>query len=178
MSEHAGKPGPTLVVGLGNPILRDDGVGPLVVERLRASLAGRSDVAILVDTHGGLRLMERLVGARRAIVVDAILTGAPAGTLWDLGPGDLPTAHSGSSHDASLPEALAVGRALGAVLPADGDLRLLGIEAADVYSFGESCTPAVEDAVPRAVERVLALLACEGEWDKPAGRIPGPARPC
>ncbi len=166
--------GPMLIVGLGNPILTDDGVGPLVVERLLERLGDRDDVTVVVDTHGGLRLMERLIGSRRAIVVDAMLSGAPPGTLFEVGPNDLPTAHSGSSHDASLPGALRMGRGLGAVLPADEDLRLVAIEAQDPYTFGESCTEAVIAAVPRAVEHILTLIDRSPTWGQPAGQLPGP----
>jgi hydrogenase maturation protease len=174
MTHESGEPGPTLIVGLGNPILTDDGVGPLIADELRRRLAGRPDVAIVVDTHGGLRLMERLMGHRRAIVVDAMVSGAPAGTLFDLGPNDFPTAHSGSTHDATLPGALWVGRELGAVLPADEDLRLVGIEAEDIHTFGESCSEAVLAAVPRAVDHVIELVERIPDWGEPLGRLPDP----
>lgn len=149
---------PDLVIGLGNPILTDDGVGLHVIATLRGRVGDRGDVDLAEDTHGGLRLMERLVGYRRAIIVDAIRTGAPAGTIFELTMGALPTAHSASSHDASLSTALAVGRAAGAPLPEDEHIRLVAIEAADVHTLDECCTPAVRAAIPRAVDRVCALL--------------------
>ena len=174
MPDKSGEPGPTLIVGLGNPILTDDGIGPLVVEAARPLLAGRDDVFIKIDTHGGLRLMERMTGYRRAIIVDAMVCGDVPGTLFDIGPNDFPTAHSGSTHDATLPGALYVGRKLGAVLPADEDIRLVAIEAEDIYTFGESCTEAVLAAVPRAVDLVLQLLERAPGWGEPAGRLPDP----
>ncbi len=175
MTETTGKPGSTiLIVGLGNPILTDDGVGPLVVEQLRPLLADRDDVVIKIDTHGGLRLMERLMGYRRAIIVDAMVSGAEPGTLFEVGPNDFPTAHSGSTHDATLPGALYVGRKLGGVLPADEDLRLVAVEANDIYTFGEGCTEAVLATVPRAVDLVLRLIQQAPGWGDPAGRLPDP----
>ena len=69
----------TLVIGLGNPLVTDDSVGLRVVERLKPLLADRSDVEVSEDYWGGLRLMERMIGFDRAIVIDAIQTGALAG---------------------------------------------------------------------------------------------------
>ena len=66
----------TLIIGLGNPLVTDDSVGLRVVEELRPLLADRPDVEVSEDYWGGLRLMERMIGFDRAIVIDAIQTGA------------------------------------------------------------------------------------------------------
>ena len=71
----------TLVLGLGNPLVTDDSVGLRVVEGTEAVLADRSDVEVSEDYWGGLRLMERMIGFDRVIVVDAIHTGTPPGTI-------------------------------------------------------------------------------------------------
>ena len=55
----------------------------------------------------------------------------------------------------------ALGRGMGLTLPKDEDFVIIAIEAEDVLTFGEECTPTVEAAIPRAVEAVLAEL--EGE---------------
>lgn len=149
----------TLVLGLGNPLVSDDSVGLRVVARLKTLLADRPEVTVDEDHWGGLRLMEHMVGFERAIVIDAICTGAPAGTIHRLGTGDLATQRSASAHDVNLPTALAFGRQSGASLPADDQILLVGIEAVDILTFGDQLTPAVEQALPRAVEVVLAALA-------------------
>ena len=148
----------TLVVGLGNPLLSDDGVGLVVARALRERLPDRCDVDVEEDFNGGLRLMERMVGYDRAIVVDAIRTGGVAGSIHRLRGGDVPTQHSASGHDASLRTALDFGRSVGAALPGDEGVLLIGIEAADVSTFGTRCTPQVQAAVPLAVETVLSAL--------------------
>ena len=150
----------TLVLGLGNPLLKDDSAGLRVAQELRARLADQEGVEVDIDYWGGLRLMERLVGYDRAIIVDAICTGqAPAGTLHWLKVGDIPTQRSASSHDMNLPTALQLGRQAGAHLPENEHIALLGIETADVQTFDEQLSPVVADAIPRAVEAVLAALA-------------------
>lgn len=148
----------TLVLGLGNPILTDDGVGIHVV-RAAATLCGpASGVAFAEASVGGLRLLDLLAGYERVVLVDAIQTReGPPGTIYRLGTGDLQASlHAGTSHDLSLPAALALGRRLGMRLPADGGLTILAVEVEDVLAFGEHCTPAVERAIPRAVEAALA----------------------
>ena len=63
---------PTLIIGLGNPLVTDDSVGLRVAAELRSRLAGRADVEVTEDYWGGLRLMEQMVGYDCAIVIDAI----------------------------------------------------------------------------------------------------------
>lgn len=152
----------TIVIGLGNPILRDDSVGLRVVSRLRPLLEDREDVVVEEDFWGGLRLMEHMVGFDRAIIVDAICTEKePPGTVMQLDAGGIPTQRSASAHDVNLPTALELGRQAGAQLPADDDILLIGIEAEDVQTFDEGLSPAVEKAVPVAVEAVLDALSKE-----------------
>jgi hydrogenase maturation protease len=117
----------TLVVGLGNPILGDDGVGWRVADALEAELAADPMLAaalgpVEIDrlSVGGLRLMERLVGYERVVLVDAALDGRQSGTIavGTLAEVDGRLAgHLDSAHDASLSAALDVGAALGARLP-------------------------------------------------------------
>ena len=148
----------TLVLGLGNPLVSDDGVGLRVAAELKCLLADRPDVEVSEDYWGGLRLMERMVGYDRAVVVDAICTGAPPGTIHDLKPDAIPTQRSASAHDVTLPTALALGRRAEMHLPADENILLVGIEAEDVLTFSAECTPAVQAAIPRAVRVVMDAL--------------------
>ena len=150
-----------LVIGLGNPILGDDGVGWYVADGVEARLgAGRPGVRVERAALGGLALMERLVGAHRAILLDAMDTGAaPIGTVTSLALEDVtvrPAGHLDSVHDAPLTTALAAGRALGAVLPAH--VVVVAIEARRIDIFDEHLSPAVAAAVPAAVDAVLLLL--------------------
>jgi len=175
------RPWSTLVLGLGNPILGDDGVGWRVVEAAQeawqrtvderrktndetaSSFVLRPSSAIEFDfvSLGGLALMERLVGCDRAILVDAIQTrdGVP-GAIYRLTLDDLPTVHADAVHDASLKAALAVGQQLGATLPQE--IVVIGIEAINLWDFSESLSPQVAASVPRAAEMVLDELA-DGE---------------
>lgn len=149
----------TLVIGLGSPLLCDDSVGLKVAQIVRQRLGQYSPVEVLEDVRGGLQLMERLAGCDRAIIVDAIVTGAAPGTIHQLTPADIPTQRSASRHDVNLPTALELGRQLGVHLPASENILLVGIEAVDILTFNEECTPEVAAAIPRAVETVLTALS-------------------
>lgn len=147
-----------LLLGLGNPLVTDDSVGLRVAAELKRRLEGRPEVEVGEDYWGGLRLMERMEGFDRAIVIDAIQTGAVPGTIHWLTPASIPTQRSASAHDVNLPTALALGRGAGLCLPRDEHILLVGIEAEDILTFGEQCTPAVEAAVIPAVETVLEAV--------------------
>lgn len=164
----------TLVVGLGNPLLSDDGVGWRVAEEVQRRLQLeavsletnqstipnlRSNIEVDCFALGGLSLMERLVGYDRAIVVDAVTFGAAPGSVTCCDLAALPdqsAAHLTAAHDTSLPNALRLGRLMGACLP--DTVTIVGVEAERLFDFGEALTPAVAAAVPQAARLVLELL--------------------
>jgi len=158
----------TLIIGLGNPILGDDGVGWVVAEQVREALAARpsSDGGEIAEVDfvslGGLSLMERLTDTERAILIDSIYTGQkPIGTVWQFDLEALPdlnAGHSASAHDTSLKNALKVGREMDVFLPEDRNVIIVAIEAKSVYDFSQELSPAVSGAVPQAVQMVLDLL--------------------
>jgi len=149
----------TLVLGLGNPILTNDGVGIHAVRAL-AARCRLDGVTFAEASVGGLRLLDTLAGYDRVVLVDAIQTpdGEP-GTIHRLQPGDLHTScHSGSTHDLSLAGALALGRSLGMALPTDDEIVIVAVKVEDVWTFGETCTPRVAAAIPRVVQSILDEL--------------------
>jgi len=172
----------TLVIGLGNPILGDDGVGWRVAEEVANRLPsppsplpapfggasrgegrrGEGEVEVDCASLGGLSLMERLTGYERVILVDAIFTGTkPVGTVSQFILSDIPdltAGHSASAHDTSLRNALNVGRSMGMPLPKYENVFIVSIEAEHVYDFSEHLSLPVEAAVSQAVKTVLELL--------------------
>ena len=157
---------PTLVIGLGNPILGDDGVGWRVIEALEDRLAvddgarlAAGDVELDRVAVGGLSLMERLVGYDRVVLVDAVLGSGDDGTLTVDSLADTAcrlASHLDSAHDAPLTEALSAGRTLGAHLP--DDITVVGIAVHRVDVFDERLSTPVAGAVGPAVEAILAAL--------------------
>src|SRR4051794_24494827 len=90
----------TGIIGVGNPVLSDDGVGLQVARELRRRLSGRPDVTVLERCAGGLRLMESMAGYGRAVLIDAMESGAAAGSIHELDEAALPLSRNiHSSHD-------------------------------------------------------------------------------
>jgi len=154
-------PSSTLVIGLGNPILGDDGVGWKVVERLKSSLT-TPHLPLETDcvSLGGLSLMERMLGYERVILVDSMETGqSPLGSVRVIpleALTDPSAGHSASAHDTSLITALRTAETMG--LPIPKSVEIVAIEAKNVYDFSEELSPPVMAAVPQAVEKVMELL--------------------
>ena len=150
----------TLVVGLGNPILGDDGVGWRVAEEVKRQLTPPSqDVDVVCVSLGGISLMEHLIGYERAILIDAFALDEPIGSILVLKLSDLPNYsafHTTSTHDTSLQNAIELGKSMGAQLPED--VMVVGIATRHVYDFSEELSPPVADAVLQAVHIVLNFL--------------------
>ena len=172
-----GHPGVTLVLGLGNQLLGDDGIGWLVARRVADEMAARDEVEVDWVALGGLRLMERLVGYERAVLVDAASTGETGpGVVRTLTLDELPERSAGrlgSPHDMSLAAALALGRSLGAPLPERP--LVVTVEAEPALEVGEGLSPLVAAALPRATEAVLRLVRGDSPASDSHSEIP--ARP-
>jgi hydrogenase maturation protease len=154
-------PTPAVVCGVGSPILGDDGVGLHVVRALREQ--GVPDGVTLCELGtGGLAMADVALGCQRLVIVDAIETGAPAGTIHLLEGDDVARGtHLGRGHEPSVPEALAMSaKLLGEQMPAQ--VWVVAIEAEQLLEFSEQLTPAVAAAVPGACARVLSLLGLGG----------------
>ena len=150
----------TIVVGLGNPVLSDDGVGITVARALAPRLAG-TGVEVVESSWGGMRFLDLLAGYDRAVLVDAIeWRHGPVGTVYCLTPEEaIPTVRASGYHDISLGQALALGATLGIQLPRA--VVVFAIEVADATTVREGLSPAVAAAVPEVVQEVEDLLA---EW--------------
>lgn len=151
---------PRLVLGLGNPILRDDAVGLRVAQRVRAQLTTEEskDIDVQEAEVAGFGLLDRLTGRAFVIIVDALQRpDLPPGTLLLQSPGDYaPTPRLTTAHQIDLPTALGLGDPLGLSMPST--VHILGIVVQDPETFGETMTPAVEASVTPAADRVLQLL--------------------
>ena len=151
----------TLVIGLGNPILSDDGIGVRVAEEVQSHLPKDSNIKVAEVSVGGLTLMESMIGFDRVILIDAIqLENNQPGQIRRMSLQDLqeisPTQHSASPHDTNLITALEFGQRIGLELPKE--IIIYAIEVENVIDFGEELTPAVAAALPEATVAVLEEL--------------------
>jgi hydrogenase maturation protease len=159
-AEIEARRGKTLVLGIGNEIRGDDGVGVHVARRaaelLPAAWNGRVDVDEACT--GGFDLVDYLRGYERAVIADAIQTqGGRPGTVYRFDAEALRlTAHLGHSHGVNLGGALAVLEGVG--LGAPRDVVVVAVEAAELNEFTEEMTPAVAAAVEEAAAAVIDEL--------------------
>jgi len=151
----------TLVLGMGNPILSDDGLGLVVARRLR-ELPMPSDVEVAESEVGGLRLLELVRGFTKVVIIDALRSGAEPGTIGRVDAAAFRGGHRyGSAHSIHLGTALELGEQLGYDMP--GEVVVYTVEAVDVETFGEDLSPPVAAAAERVVELIgeeLATGAC------------------
>ncbi len=145
-------PGPVVVVaGLGNEYRRDDGAGPLAAARIAEKLAAL-DIGPVVDP---LDLLGRWDHADLAVIVDAVRSGSPPGTVQLV---ELPAQGVGrpvtSTHGIDLAGVLRLARTVGG---APGRVLVVGIEGAD-FGDGTGLSPEVDAAVTVAVQKVVDLI--------------------
>lgn len=141
------------IIGLGNEMLSDDGLGIKVVRELKNRLDDDS-VAFEELSVGGLQLFDHLIGTEECIIVDAVKTGMqPAGTMLRIvQTADHEPVKLTSSHQIDLGQILGLARFMGAPLPKR--LTVYGIEADDITTFQEQCTAQVSRAIPKLVDAI------------------------
>jgi hydrogenase maturation protease len=147
----------TLILGLGNPILSDDGVGNRIAQELGNKISNR-DITVEETSMSGLGLLDVLVGYDRAIIVDAIkTTNGKAGQIYRLTAEAFnDTRHASSVHDVNFATALELGRRVG--MPIPGQIIIYAVEVANTSNFSEEFTPEVKKAIPRCVKMIFKEL--------------------
>jgi hydrogenase maturation protease len=167
-------PGPLVVIGVGNILLADDAVGVRVIEALRG-MAEHEPQVVPPDTHLvdggtlGMDLLRTVHGARGLVLVDGVRLGGQAGDVSVLY-GDAIVAAGGHTQDGAVSpvgELLAVARLMN-WLPEP--VALVGVEIEGV-EFGEPMSPAVDAAIPTALDAVRDELRRMDE--RPPAGAPG-----
>jgi hydrogenase maturation protease len=155
----------TLVLGLGNILMRDEGVGVRVVERLLERYEFPAEVQVLDGGTLGLDLLPWVEDVDRLLVVDAVDMGAEPGTTTRLEGEEVP-AFLGvkiSPHQMGLADLLAASRLRGY---SPQQLILWGVQPAAI-EVGLELSPLVETQVETLVESVLAELTGWGiKWTR------------
>ncbi len=147
----------TIVLGIGNPILQDDGVGLHVIDTLRQHM-NNPLVTLETASTGGMNLLDMIRGYEKVILIDAVKQKESApGEVKQFLLSDFHSVHSCNPHDVSLSEALHLAKQLGEKhLPSK--IILIGITVNNTYEFGEHLSSEVASAIPAAVSLVLEEL--------------------
>jgi hydrogenase maturation protease len=143
----------TLILGLGNPILSDDGIGLVVAERLKGRVEG---VDVISTPLTGLHLLDLLVGYDALFLIDAMITTeSPPGELKFISPDEvsLPTL---ASHGFNLLEILKLGKKLGLSVP---ELKwVYGITIGRSPAFGEEPSPELMKKVEAMASQIASHI--------------------
>ncbi|HVN70973.1 MAG TPA: hydrogenase maturation protease [Desulfomonilia bacterium] len=145
-----------LILGMGNPILSDDGVGLVVAKALEGRIAG-ADVA--VSAMIGLDLLDVIAGYDRVYVIDAMCTrgGLPGEVKKISEEGGAGTMHLFSSHGLHFFELMELGDRCGLNMP---EVRAVyGIEIGDSVCFGNCLSPELQEKVASIMETILSDIA-------------------
>ena len=147
----------TVIIGLGNTVLSDDGAG-VFVARILSGRFELGDVSVIETESAGMNLMEMLGGFDRAFLIDAILlNGEDAGTVFRLRADDLQiTPRLSSCHDIDIVTALELGRQLGLHMPEE--VTIFAIQGDDMKTLHEGCTPQVEAVLEPLADEVEGLV--------------------
>ncbi len=150
----------TLILGLGNPLRGDDGIGPSVVEEL-ADRDLPEEVTLIDGGTGGLDLLRLLERWRRVVIIDAADVGRGPGEYVRFTPDEVRlvgVSASLSLHHAGLSEVLTLADALDLHLP---EMVIFGVQPTEI-GWKEGLSPAVEAALPTLADAVLEEIEGEG----------------
>jgi len=145
----------TIILGVGNPILGDDGVGVHVSQELKKNI---KDPNITIDDAitGGMNLLDLIIGYDKAIIIDAVKTDKwQKGEVKRIQLGDFTTMHSCNPHDVSLNQAIEMAKIMGEKqIPKE--IIIIGIIMDQIpCEFSEELSEKISQAVPKAVELTL-----------------------
>jgi hydrogenase maturation protease len=143
----------TLILGMGNPILSDDGVGLVLAERLKGRIEG---VDVACNPMIDLSLLDNIIGYDFVYLIDAMTTrGGKRGELKRIHEEDsIGTLHLFSSHGMNFYELMKLGRSIGYEMPEVG--CIYGIEIGDEVEFGESLLPEIEEKLDEIIEIICS----------------------
>lgn len=143
-----------VILGIGNLILRDEGVGVHAVRELEGRDLPRG-VEVIDGGTATMELLPVIQEAEGIIVIDALKGGGEPGTIYRVCPDDLmaETERLLSLHQVGLLEVLGMARQLGG----DPQVVIIGVEPKEI-SWGMELTPEVEAKLPQVIETVLAEL--------------------
>ncbi len=149
------------VLGVGNILLKDEGVGVRVVERLKEAYSFPENVTLMDGGTAGLDLLPFIEGMDHIIVVDTVKTSDPPGSIFRFTPEDIDVKvpYKTSLHQIGMVEVFALADALGKKI---GQVVILGIQPEDISGWGLDLTDTIEAKVPRLMELVTGELEALG----------------
>lgn len=152
-----------LVLGIGNTIASDDGIGIYAARGIEKKAGHMPGVTVQYTSLAGFELITLLEGFAKAVIIDAVVTKeSEPGSVYEMEFGELArTEHFTSPHSINLYSAVELGRKCDMEMP--GEIRIIAIEIEDNINAGEKCTPAVEASLDTVIEKTLNII---GAWKR------------
>ncbi len=141
----------SVIIGIGNPNFKDDGVGLKIVEHFE----GDVDKVTLLNI--GFNLIDSLLGYDKAVIVDGVKTGKEPGSIIEFNVDFWGNVYASGTHNFSIFEIIRIGYS---VFPDEmpKEIKIIGVEVEDVETLSRQCSPSVESAIPEAVSKIKQYL--------------------
>ena len=149
-----------VVLGVGNTLMQDDGIGVRAVRTLAETYDLPAYVRLVEGGVAGLRCLPEFEGAEHLLIVDAMYGKMPPGSIDRLTPEELPERRGTffSAHEIGVAELLSVARLLGKLPPT----RILAVQVKEAQNVGLDLTPELQSALPRVIEILVEELRALG----------------
>ncbi len=155
----------TLVLGLGNELFGDDGVGIHVIRCLKNEGIAAGDISSAMEkvdfeecSLSGLSILDVIVDYDRLLIIDTIKKENPIpGRITVLEENELRHIPGPSPHYVSIPQTIEIGKKIGLKVPSD--IKILAVEAKNIYHLGEGLSEVMASAVPKIIQKVKDLLS-------------------
>lgn len=154
-----------MVLGVGNILLRDEGIGVRVVEHLKEAYRFPDNVELLDGGTAGLDLLPVVRDVDHLIIVDTVKTNEPPGAIFRFTPDDIEVKvpYKTSLHQIGMVEVFAIAEALGRKING----VIIGIQPEDMSDWGLELTPTIEAKIPELMALVLKELEAVGVKAEP-----------
>lgn len=140
-----------IVVGIGNPNFKDDGVGLKIVEKLN----GLVDTVSLLNIS--FQIIDSILGYDKAVIVDGVKSGAEPGSILEFNPDYWGNIYASGTHNLSVFEILRIGYSL-FFDEMPEEIKIIGVEVEDVETLSRQLSPSVEAAIPEVISKIKEYL--------------------
>ena len=146
-----------LVLGIGNEMLKDDGIGPKLVKKLQNFLPSEN-IDYMTSLLGGMETIEIMKGYDEVVIIDGIITddGIPGTVYYMTYPLNMKTLHLSNAHDISFDMSVKLAHKLN--IPFPEKIRIIAIEILEDREFGEDLTEPLQERYGEIFSTVAGMV--------------------
>jgi len=154
----------TLVLGLGNDLYGDDGIGIHIIKNIQENPRLEKELSAICPSvefkpcgQTGLALLDVITGYDSLVIIDTIKKPNPhTGKIHDLEGNELRYIPGPSPHYVSIPQSIEIGKKLGLKVPTT--IKIIAIEAKNMYNLGENLTKKMKKKIPVILNKLKSVL--------------------